>query len=124
MTEDDRLLGEQLKAAGIATAEDAANPEWKIIAFDAGVAVARRHANFTADEVFDIIEATGVTTHENRAFGGVMQRLAKAGVCHKTRTFPETRPSQRSELHNSPIQIWVSLILGSLDTVENPYENA
>ena len=119
---NETLLGDQLKEAGIVRAEAAADPEWKIAAFDCVVLTARQLATFTADDVFERLNHTGETTHENRAFGHIMRAAARANVCRKVRAFPETEPSRRPELHRSPIQRWDSLLVGqAVAPVDNPY---
>lgn len=107
----DRIAeGERLKAEGIGRADRCADSAWKEAAYAAVVEVAGRMPNFTADDVFEVIERSGAVTHENRAFGAVMLRTARNGVCCKTRSFPETRASNRPELHRGREQIWDSLL--------------
>lgn len=105
--------------AGIAERDDAvarvganANAEWKVAAMVAVRVAANRNATFTTDDVWDALSANtvGVSTQDNRALGPIMVMAAKSGVCRKTRTFPETRPSKRPELHRTPLQIWESLL--------------
>lgn len=118
----DTGLGEVGKAIGMARAERAADPEWKKAAFNCVVAVCRKKERFTTDDVMDLLDQTGETTHELRAMGPIMRAAARLEICRKTQTFPETQKSCRAQLHRSPIQIWDSLICGNNIAVENPYE--
>lgn len=65
---------------------------------------------FTTDDVFDLARAKGVTstTRDRRALGPIVMRAAKAGLCAKVNCAP--RPSNRKELHASPLSVWRSLI--------------
>jgi hypothetical protein len=88
-----------------------ANPEWKALMLTLVIEVARELLFFTADDVYRKYYALDnpPVTHEQRAFGNVMQRAAKLGICKKS-----DRPaisSARKSLHASPIQVWESLIL-------------
>lgn len=97
------------KVEGMATADAHADVEWSMLMDDLVVRVAREKAVFTADDVFDVYEQYpgAPTTHDARAFGPVMLRAARNGVCRKT---DRVAPSRRKSLHASPRAIWESLI--------------
>jgi hypothetical protein len=102
------------KREGMRRVARGTNPEWARLMLRLVERTAREMQTFTADDVFDRyaneIEASrGIVpvTGENRAFGPVMMRAAKAGFCRRTNT---VEPSRRAELHASPIAIWQSLL--------------
>ncbi len=104
-------VGDQLATEGIARAARGASPEWKEAMYALTVEVARTHRNFTADDVYALADARGIPpTHENRAYGHIARRAARADICIKTTTFPENRKSIRPQLHSTPLQIWDSLV--------------
>jgi hypothetical protein len=87
-----------------------ANEHWKTVMYALGKETARRMPHLTTDDIFDLFDATLQTawTHEKRAMGPVMLRLAADGITRKS-TLSFT-PSRRRKLHASPIQVWDSLI--------------
>lgn len=64
--------------------------------------LARTGREFTTDEVWKHL--VGVFTHEPRALGAVITRLAKAGIIEKTGAYV---PSGRIECHGRPVPVWV-----------------
>jgi hypothetical protein len=100
----------EAKRLGMETVERAADPDWRGTMLDLVVRVARSRPRFTSDDVFDLYEGTGSTstTHDLRAFGPVMMRAAKLGVCRKAECAPIN--SRRASLHASPRAVWDSLI--------------
>lgn len=98
---------ERLKQSGIEAAYQYADLDWKKIAGDALRKVAQTKAEFTADDVWELIQKTGITTSENRAYGAIVQSASRAGMIKAT---PYFIPSKRKELHKSPIRVWQSLI--------------
>ena len=101
---------EAAKIAGIARGEAAAIQGWSALMGVLVQQVARSKSTFTSDDVFDLLElrAGSPTTHDARAFGSVMLRAARTGICRKTNT---VAPSRRKSLHASPRAIWESLII-------------
>jgi hypothetical protein len=96
-------------AEGMERVDAHASPEWKAAMQELVVEVARRHKQFTADDVFELAAERGVrSTHDRRAFGPVMMRAKRAGVCIKANAVAV--PSRRRSLHASPITVWDSLI--------------
>lgn len=58
---------------------------------------------FTTDDLWRFLLAAGVETHERRAMGAVVRRLATSGAIRSTGQY---RPSTRVECHGRPILIW------------------
>lgn len=88
---------------GLQRVEQAAEPEWKDVAFEAVRTTAQRLPEFISDDVWEIggLEST----REDRALGPVFLRASRAGICVKT---DRVRPSVRSHLSGKPV--WRSLI--------------
>lgn len=84
--------------------EQNADEAWKRHA----VTVIRRCAlvlgEFTTDDVWDRLDPE-FSTHEPRALGALMRRLATSGVITATDNY---RPSKRQECHNRPVRVWRS----------------
>ena len=98
------------KAAGMKQVEDNADTRWNVLMFRLVRIVAEEVPEFTSDDVIDRYEAQPgavPTTHDLRAFGPVMRRAARAGICRNTY---RTVPSRRKSLHASPRAVWQSLI--------------
>lgn len=98
---------ERLKQGGIEAAYQYADMDWKKIAADAVRKCAQTMPEFSSDDVWALINKTGVTTHENRAFGAIMQSASRAGMIKATNTI---MPSKRPKLHGSLTRVWQSLI--------------
>lgn len=58
---------------------------------------------FTTDELWEVLDRAGFTTHEGRALGGVMRRLQMARVIVNTKRYESSR---RVENHARPIPVW------------------
>src|SRR5260221_13417870 len=90
---------------GMKRAELHAAPGFCDFMFALVIEVARRQLYFNADHVWMLCqERDGPTTLERRAFGSVMQRAAKAGVCVKAERPPV--PTARRSNHARPLQVW------------------
>lgn len=102
---------ERAKQAGMDQVEANANEVWIEYMADLVWDVCRARRQFTVDDVFDLYEAAPSgkpTTHELRAMGPVMNRVAKEGLCEKANV--AAQPSRRASLHASPRTVWNSLI--------------
>lgn len=78
-----------------------ANEEWKVAA-DLTVRVfADRGAEFTADDVWDVMDRLPYSTHERRALGPILRTAQREGVIQNTGTFVRSR-----RRHKSPIPVW------------------
>ena len=98
---------ERLKQQGMEAAYQHADLNWKDIASKALMECARTKPEFNTDDMWEIINKTGVTTSENRAMGAIMQAASRAGVIKAT---PYFRPSRRVVAHKAPTRMWQSLI--------------
>lgn len=85
--------------------DEAAEPEWKDVAYEAIQATALRLPEFISDDVWEIGQLD--STREDRALGPVFLRARRDGICIKT---DRVRPSVRSHLSGKPV--WRSLIYG------------
>jgi hypothetical protein len=106
----DRDTARSAKEEGMSQAELGANPAWSAEMLEHVVATARAVLYFTSDDVFRRAYTAGLTarTRDQRAFGPVMVRAAKAGVCRKANLAPVN--SDRRTLHASPRTVWQSLL--------------
>lgn len=86
----------------IGRADDHADTEWKRHAEQVIAWTARALGEFTTDDVWDRI-GSGFSTHEPRALGALMKRLATRGVITPTERY---RTSKRTECHNRPVRVW------------------
>lgn len=98
------------KLDGMERVDRGANPAWSAVMLSHTVRTARSLRYFTSDDVFAVaaLAETQETTHDRRAFGPVMMRAAKAGVCRRAERPPIN--SNRTTLHASPRSVWESLI--------------
>ena len=102
--DDDGRIG---KAAGMAAAEEHANPHWRVAAEHAVRLAAQQCSQLTTNDVLDRMDPEA-RTHEPRAWGPVMLQAARAGLIKKALVPPVycNRPSR----HRAPLQVWDSLI--------------
>lgn len=98
---------ERIKQQGMEAAYQYADVDWRRIASEAVRECALTMPEFTPDDVWEIIFKSGITTHENRAFGSIMQSAARAGMIKKTGRYIESR---RKNQHKAPLTQWMSLI--------------
>jgi hypothetical protein len=110
LTVFDPAAADAAKVFGMARADLGANPSWSAQMEAHAVAVARAMRFFTSDDVFYRAQLFGMTesTRDQRAFGPVMLRIARAGICRKADRAPVN--SERTTLHSSPRAVWESLI--------------
>ena len=98
---------ERAKQEGMEAAYQYADVDWKKIASDALRKCAETMPEFTSDDVWEIINKTGITTSENRAYGAIVQAAHRAGIIQPTPNFIQ---SKRPQVHKNPIRIWQSRI--------------
>ncbi len=72
-----------------------ADSDWKEAAYQAVVEVAGRMRDFTADDVWPLLEQSGEWTHEPAALGPVFIRAARAGVIEQTGEMRQSRYARR-----------------------------
>lgn len=101
------LEGEANKADGIQRAWEHANGDWKLAATAIVRELAKTRTEFTADEIWAVLDSLGFTTREHRAMGAVMRQAACEGWIVKTDRFvPTTRPCA----NRRPVAIWQSCL--------------
>lgn len=91
----------------VARARANAHAEWRRLAYQAGIALARERDTFTSLDVthYLLVHHPDATTHEPRALGAVMRDLARDGAISPTH---EWIPSQLPGNHNRPVRVWSS----------------
>lgn len=100
----DLELGGALKAQSIDKVEDHADDEWKALARQAVLTVAKQRHEFCTD---DIWRELGVKPAEPRAMGAVMRHAARSGLCEKTNRVTD---SAIPSCHRRPVAVWRSLL--------------
>jgi hypothetical protein len=110
MEQFDLFSAREAKRDGMERVELNADERWKAKMYEAVIAVARSQPYFTSDDVYFHALRRGLdaVTHDDRAFGPVMMRAAREGVCVKANCAPV--PSRRRTLHASPRSVWSSLL--------------
>lgn len=103
----DAQAGTELKREALVRVDDHASDEWKEAACAAVRALAAAFPTITTDDVWRTVERDGVTTHEPRAMGAVMTRMARERVIVST---DSTIESIRPENHRRPVRVWRSLV--------------
>lgn len=94
----------EARAAAIDQVDAHADDAWKIAAEAAVIHIARMRPTFTADDVWDHLNAhSQEQTHEPRALGAVMNKLMNGKKIRKT---GEYRPSRRRRA--APIPVWTA----------------
>lgn len=83
-----------------------ANDEWKATAVRIVTRLAESGYLFTTDDVWGMLEAADVHTHEPRALGAIMRSLAKNGKIMDAGGY---RNSTRPECHQRPVKVWVGV---------------
>ena len=81
----------------------AADLDWLAMAEAAALSL---RGSFTTDDVVALFPEGGPETHEPRALGAVMRRLAKAGAIRAT---PHYIESKSETCHRRPKRVWESV---------------
>lgn len=88
----------------VETAGRNADPEWVTTAHRVIQELADRGEHFTADDVWELLDARQVTpTHEPRALGAVLRAAKSSGLIRPTAAY---LPSRRPECHGRPVRVW------------------
>lgn len=95
---------ERAKQQGIELAYQNADLDWKAIASKAVTTCAMNMSEFSTNDVWEIINKTGVTTRTNRALGAIMQAAARSGMIKKVGYVGSKLA------HASPVTLWQSNI--------------
>jgi hypothetical protein len=93
--------------ASIAQVEEHAFEEWKLLAYECLVECAKKHPEFTSDEVWLALEEHDTSTHEPAAMGPIFLRGARAGIIVNTKR--HRKRSVYSKRHHE-LTLWASLI--------------
>lgn len=101
----DQYLAEQVRERAIDAVGQAADEAWRNAALQAVQDVATNMVEFTTDDVFEMLTALPVQTHEARAMGAVMRLAQRLEWCQVTERFVKSRRVSR---HRAPIQVWRS----------------
>ncbi len=105
----DGALADLSRTDALQRVDDHADPDWRNVAYDCVVAVAKRIAVFTTDEVLaELAKYPEVSTHEGRALGPVMMRAQRNAVIVATDQFVNSEAVSR---HKAPKRVWASLII-------------
>lgn len=78
---------------------------WKEAAREALHELCRRQAEFTTDELWEILGQKGVHTGEPRALGAIIKGASRAGLIVATGKYVAS-----GRRHNAPITLWASNI--------------
>jgi hypothetical protein len=80
-----------------------ANREWREVTRRAIEFLAGRGQEFTADDVWALIEPIGVTTHEPNAMGAMFNHARRDGLIESDGIY---RPSTRRNAHRRMVRVW------------------
>lgn len=88
--------------------DEHAHERFKLIAFKAGVHLAKTRKVFDSADLRDLMAKhfPDVKTHEDRVLGAIMRQLARAGWVKNTHRMEK---SKRVRNHNRPLNQWESL---------------
>ena len=95
----------QLSIPGVDQARRNADELWRRMATEVLEQVAASRDQFTADDLWDLLEPLGLDTHDHRAMGCVLRDASRRGVITKTNT---TKPSSRSTRNGGDVRVWSS----------------
>jgi hypothetical protein len=80
-----------------------ADPKWYKEAEATVTLLCRRGEDFTTDDVWQLMEHTGLKTPEPRAMGSIMRQLSKERLIVPTGMY---RKSLRPACHRRPVAVW------------------
>lgn len=105
----DGALADLSRTDALQRVDDHADPDWREVAYQCVIAVAKRCATFTTDGVIDeLAKHPTVSTHEGRALGPVMMRAQRNSIIVSTDQFVNSEAVSR---HRAPKRVWASLII-------------
>jgi hypothetical protein len=102
----DYAAAQSAKAEAIARVDAHADDDWATAARRAVGWLALTQYTFTTDDVWHALEGRTEATHEPRALGAVMKRVASLGYCEPTEQWQQ---SSRPDCHGRPVRVWRSL---------------
>lgn len=97
------------KREGMTRVEEHANDDFKVIGAQLLRDLARQKGSVTSNDLWELLDQRGITTHDNRAMGALFLRAAREGLLVKT---SETVPSTRKSRHAGDVRVWRSLVCG------------
>jgi hypothetical protein len=101
-------LGIKARDDAIARAGAHAEAQWRECCRAAIEFVAATHAEFTSDDVWDVLRKffdPVPTTHEPRALGAIMRQAERDAICVP---LSKWRLSKRPQCHRRPVRVWWS----------------
>jgi hypothetical protein len=105
-TSEEKELAIAATEEGIARAEAGALAKWRGLAMWAMERAARQQKDFTADDIWAILEIAQVPQpREPSAMGPVLREGRARGYCVSTN---RTRESRRPAAHRRPLRVWQS----------------
>jgi len=104
----DAALADLSRTDALQRVDEHADPDWRDVAYQCVIAVARRCATFTTDQVIEELSRYAVSTHEGRALGPVMMRAQRNSIIVSTNQFVNSEAVSR---HRAPKRVWASLII-------------
>lgn len=106
MTQTDIITQlEKHKDRAIYAAGAFADKDWKQEAHEAVKILVKSRRAFTGDDVWRLLEHTGLKTSEPRALGAVIHGFAREGLIVPTGNYVK---SMRKESHRRPLQEWIA----------------
>jgi len=102
MTQGDLFAAVEARDEALQRAERNAAVDFNAAARIA-VSTLRALDTFTTDDVWDLLDRNGITTHDRRALGSVMKRLEREGRIAPTGNWQQSR---RVECHARPVRVW------------------
>lgn len=103
-------LPEAIKARdeAIARVDTNMDERWKQACRNAIMEIASIKAEFTTDDVWELMYQKNIDQpHENRAMGAVIREIHKLGIIKPSDRYVN---SLRPECHRRPVKVWLSLI--------------
>lgn len=105
ISQEDRVRMNEATTRAIEQGFDNAHDAWRAMALECLQQICLSKAEFTVNEVRDLVKLSDLKTHDNRAMGGVMVTGKSKGWLMPTgRSIPSVVG------HKVHIQIWKSLI--------------
>jgi len=108
----DLLAAEEARDEAMGEVEEAAEPSFNEVAFEALERVAQLRDCFIVDAVWEELRKGGLIpyTHDKRAMGPIMSRGQREGLIEPTGDY---EPSAQVKSHAGPRRVWRSLVRGA-----------
>ena len=112
-----QFTGQELMEDGTKSALEHANYLWKTEAMACVEELCTSKETFTSDDVWGMLEPTGMDTSNHSAMGSILRLASKNGLCTNTRM---TVPTKRPEGHCRAIPIWRSCYYSPVPSLHEP----